>query len=983
MTEILLLATIILGALLYDTRRRLSGLERIVRESAPPLAPAARRETTLFDREIAAPPTFVPPPVAEPREPKPSPTEPTESTVEVGPSAFDTQAGVQAMAIAEHKPAAEGEALPVGKPTASGFGFEDLFGRKLPIWAGGITLIVAAVLMVKYSIDSGLLSPLVRVLLGLVFGTGLIAGAELARRREDRVRDPRVAQSLAGAGIGGLYAAVLAAANLYGLIGPGVAFAGLAAITGLAMVLAIRFGFPCAVLGLVGGLATPAVVQSTAPSIPLLAGYLAIVIGSLTLLSRRQRWIWLGIGALVGGAGWSLALIVLGGLDNTATLSLGLLMLLLGLGLPALSFDRHAMPVLHIGAGVVAALQLALLVATGVFAPLTWGLYGLLSLAFVWLADRTPVLRKVVSVPALTALGLVALWPSPEGALFASVIAGIVLIYGGYALHRLKREGGGLVETGLLAAIALGGYALCFGYFHESSLDLRFALLAIAFAALPGAGAALLWRSAARRDDAVFALLSLCSGLLVAVAALVGWPGWTAPIAIAAVSTGLLGLAIRARDDRLSLGALVFQASAILALPITDDAVVEIERFFETVASPHPVLALLRWAAVLLAGAAFAWRFAGNPLRLVLQPIATVLGYGLVAQVVPAPWLAVAGSLALIGLAEANRCRPALALAPALATLAGVVALWMLEPLGMWIFAGVLSLFGVPMLVIDLPAQSMTAQRLLVPALACGFLLWRTGRALPDIVHRLAIALIGGIAVAGVHVFYKHLFSIEDQGAFVHAGLAERTLWEIALIGVGVGLWQALRNRMIAIALVAMGLAHGVFYTLLLHDPLWSVQAVGPWPLVNLLLPAFGIAFAAPSLLARIAPEHAPRLARALDGLRMAALVLFAFATLRQWFCGSMLRGPFIGEVENIGWSVLAIALALGFLLWGIRKALRDWRIASLVLMLVAVVKVFVFDASGLEGLLRIASFLALGFSLIGIGWLYSRSLKSDAKEPS
>ena len=45
-------------------------------------------------------------------------------------------------------------------------------------------------------------------------------------------------------------------------------------------------------------------------------------------------------------------------------------------------------------------------------------------------------------------------------------------------------------------------------------------------------------------------------------------------------------------------------------------------------------------------------------------------------------------------------------------------------------------------------------------------------------------------------------------------------------------------------------------------------------------------------------------------------------------------------------------------------------------LMLLAVAKVFLFDASGLTGLLRIVSFLALGFSLIGIGWLYNRLLR-------
>jgi uncharacterized membrane protein len=43
--------------------------------------------------------------------------------------------------------------------------------------------------------------------------------------------------------------------------------------------------------------------------------------------------------------------------------------------------------------------------------------------------------------------------------------------------------------------------------------------------------------------------------------------------------------------------------------------------------------------------------------------------------------------------------------------------------------------------------------------------------------------------------------------------------------------------------------------------------------------------------------------------------------------------------------------------------------------MLLAVLKVFLFDVSGLDGLLRIASFAALGFSLIGVGWLYSRFL--------
>jgi uncharacterized membrane protein len=41
--------------------------------------------------------------------------------------------------------------------------------------------------------------------------------------------------------------------------------------------------------------------------------------------------------------------------------------------------------------------------------------------------------------------------------------------------------------------------------------------------------------------------------------------------------------------------------------------------------------------------------------------------------------------------------------------------------------------------------------------------------------------------------------------------------------------------------------------------------------------------------------------------------------------------------------------------------------------MIATVLKVFLIDAAGLDGLLRILSFVALGLSLIGIGWLHKR----------
>ena len=115
---------------------------------------------------------------------------------------------------------------PAAAPTREPFyqrivagGFEELFGSRLPIWAGGITLAVAGLFIVKYSIDQGLLSESVRVGLGLLFAAMLIAAAEASRRWKQTAIDPRVAQALSGAGVAAAYGTVLMAVNVYGIIG--------------------------------------------------------------------------------------------------------------------------------------------------------------------------------------------------------------------------------------------------------------------------------------------------------------------------------------------------------------------------------------------------------------------------------------------------------------------------------------------------------------------------------------------------------------------------------------------------------------------------------------------------------------------------------------------------------------------------------------------------------------------------------------------
>jgi hypothetical protein len=846
-------------------------------------------------------------------------------------------------------------------------GFEDLFGRRLPIWAGGITLAVAGMLIVKLSIESGLVTPPIRVLSGLLFGAALIGGAELALRYEERVRDPRVRQALAGAGLASLYASILIAVNLYHLINPLTAMLGMAGVTGLAMFLATRFGAPSALLGLAGGLAAPALIGSDSPNVPLLTVYLTLAVAGLCTLSRNQRWAWLGISALVGGFGWGVLLLVGGILDTPSSISLGLYLLLLGVGIPALGFAGDHKQKLQLIAGIVAAAQMAALVATGGFALVNWALFGMLAIASIWLARRDEALSRLPAVGLLVALLLLGAWPSPTARDFAVVLIGATLIYATPAVWKLWRSGG-LIEAAEIGALGLGALLLpMFHFYHpDGSTDLGFGLLALALSVTVGACAALGWRNADRGDDARFVLLGTVTAVLLAAGVLLLLPIWLAGVAIGLIGLVLLHLGQIAADRRFEPMAWIFAAAGVLAYPYS--MVVDGTNY------PDPVDAL-HWAAQAGIAALLAWRArfeAGRAIAQFLAPALLYLAVAALVQVRVEPLIAPALLVitALIGRQLNER------LVPALASSTLIILIGATSPLVDWSTWGIASLFGWPMLVTAVPNALTAITHLLVPglAVAAAILIAKTDGLL-ERVTGWTIATV--LTVIGAHSLYKQVFAIATPEMFVSLGVAERTVWEVALAALAL-LAYRFGRRWVARGLAGAAVAHEAFYTLLVHNPLWSEQAVGGWPVLNLLLPVYALAIGLVMAAKRQIPALPGEARRVLDILQMVLLALFVFSELRQIFHGTMLVSPGLPMAEDILRSIIAIALAVGFLLWGIGRRQRDWRIASLALMLAAVGKVFLFDASGLQGVTRIASFVALGLSLIGIGWLYSRYLGSD-----
>jgi hypothetical protein len=469
----------------------------------------------------------------------------------------------------------------------------------------------------------------------------------------------------------------------------------------------------------------------------------------------------------------------------------------------------------------------------------------------------------------------------------------------------------------------------------------------------------------------------MASVSLIAIAALLAFPAWSAPVSLAILAAALMGLAIKADNRWLSHGALVMLGTGSLALALSGSSSAEFHRLLWDDLPTSPAIALLRWMSVAAAATGLAWALGETRRGVHVQWLAALLAYGTLAQLIPTGWLAITSALIVLALAEKGARLP-FGGVPALDAFASLAALWTLHPLGVWLSATLASLAGSPVLVTALPAPDIAIRQLLIPALLTGVALWCQGRdRLPAFLLSSCAWGLGALTMIAAHILFKQVFALHDLDSFIRLGLVERTLWQGLLIGSGAGLWVLARRPLAGLALVVAGLAHGLVFTLALHNPLWAAQSVGPWPFANLLLPAYGVFFAALALLPPLAPACRQQVARGVDRARIAIIALLAVSLLRQVFAGTLLDGHPVGSVETIGWSLLAVVLAIAYLLWGIKKASRDWRIASLMLMLAAVGKVFLLDTSGLEGLLRIGSFLALGFSLMGIGWLYSRYLRS------
>jgi uncharacterized membrane protein len=170
---------------------------------------------------------------------------------------------------------------------------------------------------------------------------------------------------------------------------------------------------------------------------------------------------------------------------------------------------------------------------------------------------------------------------------------------------------------------------------------------------------------------------------------------------------------------------------------------------------------------------------------------------------------------------------------------------------------------------------------------------------------------------------------------------------------------------------------------LLAANPIFTHEYIGSVLLFDVLLLAYAVpaAFAfGLSLLYQRGGE--PLLAR-LAGIA-GFVLLFAYITLevRHAFQGPTLWALNRSDAESYAYSVVWLVYALALLTLGIAFTQAFLRYASLAILVIVVLKVFLLDMADLTGLYRVASFLGLGLSLVGIGLVYQRFVFPAAQKP-
>ncbi len=176
-----------------------------------------------------------------------------------------------------------------------GMSFGDVLGGRVLAWLGGTATALGVILFLALAISHGWIGESARVLLAAAASAALMGAGGWLRARGGRTE---AAVAMVAAGTAGLYASLIVAGDVYGLVPSTLAVAGGLLVGALATVLAIRWaGRAIGGLGLIGALLSGVLLG--APLDTATVVMLALTATCAMTVVAWQRWGWLALATVL------------------------------------------------------------------------------------------------------------------------------------------------------------------------------------------------------------------------------------------------------------------------------------------------------------------------------------------------------------------------------------------------------------------------------------------------------------------------------------------------------------------------------------------------------------------------------------------------------------------------------------------------------------------------------------------------------------
>ncbi len=849
-------------------------------------------------------------------------------------------------------------------------GWERWLGVRGAALVGGIALVFAGIFFVQVAIQRGWLNPATRDAIAVAAGiVGLSLHTPLIRRG-NRI----LGESISGAGTVLILGGAWAAAQLHDLIPHSLALLIMGGGVGAALLMAVRSSSKVLTgFALIGGYATPLLLDTAATSTFPLMGFLLVLNMGLLAAMRVTRWSWMGLGAALGtfivqflwlqlnetpGGPWSIVL------------SLGLFPLLFSAVLRTAPGRSSELP------------------------PATL------------LALLAPAVITLLTTPSVTST--TSLWPVT--ALMGALIVAARFILRSDQLTLATSITGGLTLTivALRARIALSG----------ELTDWTWIQWAIGMCGISGSLLLLSLRSGSDRRRVLSLPPFAVASIALLAAPFIGWiPApldLPTPLTVGVLSMGLIAgaSALMRNEVRYALAAGVFTGLAVGLISLL------VDRECLRLDAPPLLAGFALVAAALVVGRMYPDRRDAASALAASFPLVPLALLVLTRNTYDSPAIAAAlVAISALGLATALRNRWGFVVA---GLAAGATAL------DLTLYLGLSPRWNEATMVLPLLSFCVIAGSLPLAAL------WQREKsgqegelfalisALPALVLALAASDSGllekapGLAVLGLDGRLVMLFS---AAAVLH--LARRSAKEsatspraraiidattVTLVWCGLAQlvsfdWPTTSLAGAAAAFTFFtGRAKGLTVTAVAGVTLgaaglgliFSTYVLDTFSREPLLIPldvTIDHALVGAALLMGLRGLGQSERTREIAGLGvgLASLLLgVAFSWINAVILNHFSTGDVITlDVErmqsrdltmSLAWTAFAVALLTA----GVRRRASGLRWASLVVLVATVLKVFLYDLGALEGLARVGSFLGLAVCLLGVSLLYGKVLGQD-----